>query len=232
MFRPILAAALLFASAGLHATTYIFETHHTQGVLRWNHLGFSNPTAQFSRVEGTLEFDAAHPSAASVSVKIPLANLTSGLPDLDDDLRSASFFDVAKFPLATFKSTKVEKGAGPNQFKVSGELNVHGVTRPVTLEVVLNKSGVNPRNSLPSIGFEATTTLKRSEFGLGKYVPQVSDDVQVQITTQADEAKSYAQRLRADANSAQADAKRAAEDAAAAEAVAGKVGGDAAKNPR
>ncbi|TLY53352.1 MAG: YceI family protein [Gammaproteobacteria bacterium] len=229
MFRIALTAALLFASASLHATTYILETHHTQGVLRWNHLGFSNPTAQFSRVEGTLEFDATHPLAAAVSVTIPLANLNSGLSDLDDDLRSASFFDTAKFPVATFKSTKVEKGAGPNQFKVSGELNVHGVTRPVALDVVLNKIGVNPRNSLPSIGFEATTTLKRSEFGLGNYVPQVSDEVQVHITTQADEAKSYAQRLRADATSAQADAKRAAEDAAAAEAVAAKVG-EAAKD--
>lgn len=231
MIRTALAASLLLGSAGLHATTYILETHHSQGVLRWNHLGFSNPTAQFSRVEGTLEFDAEHPLAASVNVKIPLANLTSGLPDLDDDLRSASFFDVAKFPVATFKSTKVEKGAGQMQFKVTGELAVHGVTRPVVLDVVLNKLGVNPRNNLPSIGFEATTTLKRSEFNLGNYVPQVSDEVLVHITTQGDEAKSYAQRLRADATAAQADAKRAAEDAAAAEAAAAKTG-DAAKNPQ
>ena len=218
--RSVLFAALALSATPALATTYVLETHHTQGVLRWSHLGFSNPGALFAQVEGTLEFDEADPARSSVTATIPLAHMSSGLSDLDDDLRSASFFDLAKFPVATFKSTRVEK-AGPNgHLKVVGELSVHGVTQPVTLDVVVNKVGVNPRNNVPSIGFEATATLKRSQFGLGNYVPQVSDEVQVQITCQADEAKAYAERLRADAAAAAADAQRAAHDAEVAEATA------------
>ena len=221
--RFALAVALALASLPSHATTYILETHHTQGVLRWSHLGFSNPGALFTQVEGTLEFDEADPARSSVTATIPLAHLSSGLPDLDDDLQSASFFDKVRFPLATFKSTHVEKGAAPGRLKVVGDLSVHGVTRPVALDVVVNRIGVNPRNNVPSIGFEATATIKRSEFGLGNYVPQVSDEVQVQITCQADEAKAYAERLKADAATAAEDAKRAAHDAEAAEKTAMKA---------
>jgi len=215
----VLAAILALVSAPIFATTYTLEPRHTEGVIRWSHLGFSNPTAQFSLVEGTLEFDQADPTKSSVVATIKLANMSSGVPDLDDDFRSVDFFDTAKFPIATFKSTNVEKGGMPGQLKVTGDLNLHGVTKPVTLDVTLNKIGINIRSNLPSIGFDATTTLKRSDFGLGMYVPQVSDEVSIQITSQADEAKAYAAHLKADAAAAAADAKSAAKDAAAAEAA-------------
>ncbi|GAA0717725.1 YceI family protein [Dokdonella soli] len=230
--RFAFAAAFALASAPLHATTYAFEVHHTQGVIRWSHLGFSNPTAQFTQVEGTLEFDPADPTKSSVTVAIPLTSMSSGLPDLDDDFRSANFFDVPKFPTATFKSTKVEKGGASGQLKVTGDFSVHGVTKPVVLDVTLNKIGVNPRNNVPSIGFEATTTLRRSEFGLGNYVPQVSDEIQVHVTCQADEAKAYVQHLKANAAAAAVDAKRAADEAAVVEAAAMKAPAvkEAAKN--
>jgi polyisoprenoid-binding protein YceI len=222
MIRSLAAAvALMLAAVPLHATTYTFESNHTEGVIRWNHLGFSHPTAQFSRVEGTLHFDPAMPTEASVAVTIPLANLSSGVPDLDDYLHAEEFFDVAKFPVATFKSTRVEQGAAPDRLKVTGELGLRGVTRPVTLDVTLNKVGINPRNQLPAIGFEATTVLKRSEFGLGLYVPQVGDEVAIHITAQADEAKGYAQRLAKDAAE---DARNTAAKSAAAAADAAKTG--------
>ena len=90
-----LSLALLFAaSCSAHAATYVVEPRHTQGVVRWTHLGFSHPTAQFSRVEGTLVFDPAEPAKAVVRVTIPMAAFSSGVPDLDDDFRSASFFDM------------------------------------------------------------------------------------------------------------------------------------------
>jgi polyisoprenoid-binding protein YceI len=187
----------LTAVAPTHAATYTFEPEHTQGVLTWNHLGFANPTAQFNTVEGTLEFDQADPTRSSVMVTIPLASMSTGVPDLNEDFRSADFFDFAKFPSATFKSSRVEKGAGAGALKVLGELSVHGVTKPVTLDVTVNKIGTNPRNSVPTVGFEASAKLKRSDFGLGLYVPQVSDEIRIHITAEAAEKNAYDRYLKA-----------------------------------
>jgi len=197
MIHPLaLATALVLASASLHAATYTLEPNYTQGVFRWNHLGFSNPAAQFAQGEGTLEFDPMLPTAASVTVKIPLASMNTGVPDLDDDFRSSDFFDTARFPFATFKSTRVEKGALPDRLKVIGNLDLHGVTKPLTLDVSVVKIGTNPRTSLATVGFDATTTLKRSDFGIGRFIPQVGDEISIHITSQAVEAKAYAQYLK------------------------------------
>jgi polyisoprenoid-binding protein YceI len=197
--RLIVAAAALLAASPLYAVTYTFEPQHTQGVIRWNHLGFANPTAQFNTVEGTLEFDPADPTHSSVAVTIPLTSMSTGVPDLNDDFRSSDFFDFAKFPTATFKSRKIEKGGAPDTLKVAGELSVHGITKPVVLDVTINKIGTNPRNQVPTVGFEAMATLKRSDFGLGLYVPQVSDEIRIHITAEAAEKNAYEQYLKAQA---------------------------------
>ncbi|MEP6938546.1 MAG: YceI family protein [Rudaea sp.] len=212
--RTTLAAILTIATAPLQATTYTLEPKHTQGVVSWSHLGFSNPTAQFSGVAGTLQYDPADPAAASVSVTIPIARLATGVPDLDDYFREKTFFDLAAFPNATFRSTKIERGGTPGSLRVTGELTLRGVTKAVTLDAVLNKIGINPRNQLPTIGFAATTTLNRSDFGLGKFVPQVSDAVAIRITAEAAEAKAYAEQLRKEAEEEARDAKTAASNGA------------------
>ena len=197
--RLAIAVGALLAAAPVYAVTYTFEPQHTQGVIRWNHLGFANPTAQFNNVEGTLEFDAADPARSSVVVTIPLTSMSTGVPDLNDDFRSSDFFDLEKFPTATFKSNKVEKGAAPGTLKVAGDLSLHGITKPVALDVTLNKIGTNPRNKVATVGFEAIATLKRSDFGLGLYVPQVSDEIQIHITAEAAEKNAYEQYLKAQA---------------------------------
>lgn len=217
--RRFLPALLLAAAVPSQAATYLVESHHTQGVVRWDHLGFAFPTAQFARVEGVLVFDPAAPAKASVKVKIPLAAMTSGVPDLDEDLRSDSFFDLAKFPEATFTSRTVE-ARGHGRYRVGGDLVVHGVTRNVVLDATLNKIGTNPRNGVPSIGFEATTRLKRSDFGLGRFVPQVGDEVEIHVTLQGEEAKPFAAYLRRQAAEAANDADRKQYETAAAEAEA------------
>ena len=202
--RFILAAALALVSLSAQATTYTFEPNYTEGIARWVHLGFANPTLQFGQGEGSLEFDPVDPAKARVTVTIPLDKFTTGVPDLDEHLRSADFFETTKYPTASFKSNHVEKGAMPDHYKVSGELELHGVRKPVVLEVKLNRIGVNPRTNVASIGFDATTTLKRSDFGLARFVPQVSDEIRIEITVEAAEAKSYAELLK----------KQAEEDAA------------------
>ena len=195
--RIALTGLLALASTTLSAATYTLEPDYTQGILRWNHLGFSSPAAQFSQGAGTLEFDQADPASASVKATIPLASLNTGVPALDEHLRSEDFFETAKFPTATFQSTMVKKGAAKDKLKVTGDLSLHGVTRPVTLDVTVSKIGTNPRTNLPTVGFDGETMLKRSDFGLGKYVPQVSDEIRLQITSQAVDAKAYAQYLKA-----------------------------------
>jgi polyisoprenoid-binding protein YceI len=197
--RTILAASLFAMSLPLYATTYTLERDYTQGVFRWNHLGFVSPAAQISQGDGTLEFDAADPTQASVQITFPLKTLNTGVPDLDDDFRSTDFFDTEKFPTASFASTMVEKGAKKDQLKVSGNLTVHGLTRPVVLDVMVIKVGINPRSGLPTVGFEGSTLLKRSDWDLGRYVPQVSDEVEMHITSQAVDAKAYAEYLKAQA---------------------------------
>jgi polyisoprenoid-binding protein YceI len=198
MIRHVAIAALLAtASVRLYATTYTLEPDYTQGVFRWNHLGFSSPAAQFSQGTGTLEFDESNPARASLSVTIPLSTLYTGVPALDEDFKSDDFFDIAKYPTATFKSTQVEKGAASNQLKVTGELTLHGVTKPVMLDVKVVKVGTNPRTRLPTVGFDAMTTLMRSDFGLGRYVPQVSDEIRIHLICQAVDAKAYAEYLKA-----------------------------------
>jgi polyisoprenoid-binding protein YceI len=194
--HAITAFAIFLASTSAHATPYVFEPRHSQGVMRWSHLGFSNPTAKFSLIEGMLEWNAADPSKSSVKATIPMSGLSTGVPDLDDDFRSTDFFDFAKFPSATFTSTHIAKTAGTNHYTVTGDLAVHGVTKAVTLDATINKVGDNPRNHLPSVGFEATATLKRSDFGLGRYVPQVSDEIRIELTMEAADAAEALAQLR------------------------------------
>jgi polyisoprenoid-binding protein YceI len=104
--------------------------------------------------------------------------------DFDDHLRSDDFFDAANHPNITFKSTSV-KSAGKDRLTVVGDLTIKGITKPVTLAVTINKLGVQPMAKRDAAGFEATTTIKRSDFGVGKYAPNVSDEVKISITTEA-----------------------------------------------
>jgi polyisoprenoid-binding protein YceI len=211
MRHLVIAAALFVAGSCAHATTYTIEARHTQGVVRWNHLGFANPSAQINGIEGTLVYDPAEPSKASVVATIPVARMATGVPDLDDDFRSAAFFDFEKFPTASFKSTHVAKGKAPDHLTITGDFMVHGMSRPLTLDVVVNKVGTNPRNQLATVGFEAHATLQRSDFGLGRFVPQVSDAVRVELTVEAAEAEGYAKILKQEAAEAAEEAAKAAQ---------------------
>jgi polyisoprenoid-binding protein YceI len=187
--------AALFAlgvAATAHATTYTLETNYTQVLFRWDHLGFSNPGAQLAQGTGRLEFDAMNPAMSRVEVTFPLSTLATGVPDLDEHLKSEDFFEIAKYPTAVFVSTNIELGMGAGKFKVTGNLSLHGITRPVLLEATLLKTGNNARTGVASVGFNATGTIMRSDFGLGAFVPQVGDAVRIQVTTQGAEAKALA----------------------------------------
>jgi len=185
--KHVLAAALLSvlaAPAFAAPTQYTIDPNHSQVRVGWNHFGFSNLEARFDTVAGTFTYDPDNVSASSVEATIDIGSLDSGVADLDEHLKSGDFFDAAKFGTATYKSTAVS-AAGEGKLKVEGELTVHGVTKPVTLDVTVNKIGPHGMTKKPSAGFDATAALKRSDFGVGQYAPNVSDEISVEITVEA-----------------------------------------------
>ncbi len=189
MKKNLLAAAALSlvmtAGAALAAPlTYKIDANHTDVVASWSHFGFSNPVAHFGQVDGFITYDPANVAASKVEVTLPLAGLNSHVPDFDDHLRSDDFFDAAKFPTVTFKSTSV-KAAGKGKLTVIGDLTIKGITKPVTLNVTINKIGEQPMAKRAAAGFNASAMVKRTDFGLGKYAPNVSDEVKLTITTEA-----------------------------------------------
>jgi polyisoprenoid-binding protein YceI len=181
---------LLFASLPAFAATqkYDIDPAHTVVTFGWNHFGFSNPTARLEKISGSVLLDTADLSKSSVSVTMPLDGLHTGVEKLDAHLKTDEFLDAAKYPNITFTSTKVEK-AGSDALKITGDLSVHGVTKPVVLNVKINKIGDNPMMKVASAGFDTDTVLKRSDFGVTKYVPMVSDDISVRITLDSHLAK-------------------------------------------
>lgn len=183
--KYLLLAGLLGSAVAVQAApvTYKLDPNHTMVLFSWNHFGFSNPTADLGLGEGTVVYDQQNPAKSTVEVTLPLADLDTHVPALDEHLKKADFFNADKYPVVTFKSTRVQ-ALGGNKFKVTGDLTVHGVTRPVVLSATLNKLGEHPMTKAPSIGFDATGTVNRSDFGVGAYVPNVSDKITIRITTE------------------------------------------------
>ena len=185
------ALAGLFALAtlpALAADTYTIDPTHTQVEFTYSHMGFSNITGRFDTVRGEFLFDPADPTKSSVSITIPVESISTGVDKLDEHLLKADFFDAATYPTATFKSTGVT-AAGEGALKVAGDLTIHGVTRPVVMDVTINKVGTHPMTKANAAGFDASFDIKRSEFGVGGYAPAVSDEVRIEITVEAQQAK-------------------------------------------
>ncbi|MBF7691068.1 MULTISPECIES: YceI family protein [Acinetobacter] len=183
--------ALLGLSLGLMSAvtfaapiTYKIDPAHTATLFSWNHFGFSTPTANFSDIQGDIQVDEAHPEKSSVNVTIPVSSVNTNVSALDKEFQEAAWFNSAQYPNITFKSTRVET-KDKKHFKIFGDLTVKGTTKPVVLNATLNKQGVHPMKKVAAIGFNATTSFDRSAFGIGNYVPNVSDKITVNITTEA-----------------------------------------------
>ncbi len=179
--------------AGPPPGVYLMDKAHSSVTFRVSHLGFSSYTARFSRIDAKLKFDPAHPAAMAVEASIDPISLALNTPPagFHEQLMGKEFFDAVKFPTINFKSTKVEP-TGAKTAKVTGDFTLHGVTKPVTLEVTYN--GGYPPNAMDPggarVGFSAHGTLKRSAFGMGYGVPAagsnmgVGDDIDIMIETE------------------------------------------------
>ncbi|MCL5769085.1 YceI family protein [Acinetobacter sp. ANC5681] len=183
-----LSVAIASSVALAAPVDYKIDPTHTATVFSWNHFGFSTPSANFTDIQGTIKVDNAKPSNSSVEVTIPLSSVNTNVAALDKEFQEEAWFNAAKYPNITFKSTKVET-KDKKHFKITGNLTVKGVTKPVVLDAVLNKQGEHPMAKVPAIGFNATTSFNRSAFGIGNYVPNVGDKITVNITTEATAAK-------------------------------------------
>ncbi|MCH4091461.1 YceI family protein [Acetobacter sp.] len=178
---PALASAQTVTSAAqVQSGAYAIEPGHTQVGFSLLHFGFTYYSGLFSNVSGTLELDVKTPSSSKLDVTIPVASVQTTSDKLTEELKSDQWFDTAKFPNATFVSTEVRLN-GRNDAIVTGNLTLHGVTKPETLKVHFVGAGINPMDKKYTAGFEATTTIKRSDFGVKMYVPYVGDDVTLRI---------------------------------------------------
>lgn len=180
----VLGFLMFAAPARAQVETYTLDKPHTQVIFNINHLGFSNSYGKFTDYEGTITLDRDNLANSSVEVTIQTGSI-----DLDDEkwnahMKNEDFFNVEKYPTMTFKSTHVEV-TGDNTANVTGDLTLLGETRPVTLAVTHNKSGKHPMADKQGVGFSATGTLKRSDFGMNYGLPMVEDEVDLIIEVEA-----------------------------------------------
>jgi polyisoprenoid-binding protein YceI len=172
--------ALFLIPTDAQAQTYTLDPLHTSVIWNAGHFGFSAPHGIFSNIKGTLVIDEATTANSMVEATVPVTLVATGIEKFDDHLLGSDFFKADQFPTATFKSTSVEK-TGDKTAKVTGDLTLLGVTKPVVLNVTFNKKGENPFSKKPTIGFMATGNLKRSDFGMTYAIPGVSDEVTLRI---------------------------------------------------
>lgn len=182
----VAATALGFAAAAASAApvTYTFDTTHSRVTFYVNHFGFSNSVGEFKLGDGTFVFDGDDWSKSKVEVRIPVQSLELGDAKWNAHILSAEFLESAKYPDISFVSKKVEK-VDATHGKLHGDLTIKGVTKPVVLELTVNKVGEHPIRKTPAAGFTATTTVKRTDFGVSLYAPAVADDVVIRIEVEA-----------------------------------------------
>jgi polyisoprenoid-binding protein YceI len=176
----LLPRAAPVAPTELPAGAYRTDPEHASLLFKIDHLGFSQLVGRFDRFDAALDFDPKQPGAARLTVLIDPASIDLNLPKFEQDLRGPDWFDVARFPQARFESRKIEI-TGEKTGKVEGDLTLHGVTAPVTLEVTFNGAGDSLITGRYTLGFAASGTLLRSTFGLGAYAPAVGDQVILEI---------------------------------------------------
>ena len=184
IFFLILSFAITSCSAVvIGGEVFKFDPLHSSATWEVNHFGFSNLTGKFTDIEGTVVIDKENMVNSSVEATINIKSLNTGLKKFDEHLLSSDFFDAEKYPTAKFVSNKI-KILKNNQAKIYGTLTIRGVKRNEVMDVKLNKTGENPLTKKPTIGFTANLKIKRSSFGINYGIPNVGDDVNIEIQSE------------------------------------------------
>lgn len=186
MLKQRIISVLLFASLPFVASaadSYVIDPQHTYAHFTVNHLGFSTMHGRFDKTGGKIILDRAAKSG-SVDVTIDAASITTGLAKRDDHLRSPDFFNVAEFPILTYKSSAV-KFKGDVPISVEGNLSLLGVTKPVVLTILSFKCGIHPMSKKELCGADASAKIKRSDFGMKFGLPNVGDELKLGFEVEA-----------------------------------------------
>lgn len=167
---------------------YTLDKSHANLTASVMHMGFAGYPIRFNNFDATLDFDAADISKSKAKVTVHTGSADSNNSELEAKMQGKELFNTEKFPTATFTSTSITK-TSDSKGTLVGDLTLLGVTKPITLDVTFNGYGVNPYSKSPTLGFSATGSFKRSDFGLSAYVPAVSDEVQLNIEAEFNKAK-------------------------------------------
>lgn len=167
----------------LAAGTYHLDPNHTSVTFRIMHMGFSRFTGRFDKIEGAMNFNANAPEQSGIDITVYPNSVNVNNVKLEEELRGDKWFNVLKFQRATFRSVKIER-EGATGAKIHGDFTLMGITRPLTLEATLIGSGEHPLLKKPVLGFSATATIKRSDYGLTSDLPMIGDKVTMQIETE------------------------------------------------
>lgn len=168
-------------AASVLAGVYRIEPSHTRVVFAVSHFPFGAYYGQFVGASGVLQFDPKDVSASRLEVRVPIDAVQMGRKDFTGELKGPGWFDAARFPFMTFRSTAIT-ATGLTTADVAGDLTLHGVTRPVVFKAKFNAAGVNPLDKAYTTGFEVRGAIKRREFGVTRYEPFVSDLVHIIIS--------------------------------------------------
>ncbi len=179
----VLFSGSVIAGVASPSGAYVLENTHGYVTFSYSHMGFSHPQVGFNTFTVDLNLNADDPAKSTVKVNIDAKSIDSRVADFDAHLNSDKWFNTAAHPAITFESTGVMMTSDTTA-KITGNLTVKGTTKPVTLDAKLNKAAVHPMRKVAMLGLDASTTLKRSEFGLGEYVPMVGDDVTITISVE------------------------------------------------
>jgi polyisoprenoid-binding protein YceI len=177
---PALGAVKSTDPADLPAGRYVLDKAHGSLIARISHMGFSRYTVRFNRLDAQFDYDPKAPAASSLEVKVDAASIDTGNPSFSKELAGDGWFDSARFPTIAFASKSVDLGDGQHG-RINGDLTLHGVTRPVSLDVTFNGVGSGLIPGSLRTGFSATAVIKRSDFGMTRYETWVGDEVSLQI---------------------------------------------------
>lgn len=176
----VLMTGVTFLAAHAEPMNFTLDKPHTQILFSVNHLGFSNSHGKFTDYSGKFTFDPEAPATSSVEVSINPKSIELNDAKWNEHVSGADFLDVEKYPTMTFKSTKIDV-TGDKTANITGDLTLHGVTKPVILATVFNKLGTHPMIGKTMAGFSATTSIKRSDFGISYGLPNVADEVLITL---------------------------------------------------
>jgi polyisoprenoid-binding protein YceI len=180
--KTILALIVLTSSlAQAASTTYKVDPAHSFALFRIKHMDVGHVYGRFNEPNGTITLDDADPTKSSFTLELQTQKVDTGIQKRDDHLRSPDFFNVKQFPTIKFKSTSVKKT--DKGYEVTGDLTLHGVTKPITFN--LEQTGQGAMGPRQIIGFETTLDLKRSEFGMNNMIGPAADDVRLIISLEA-----------------------------------------------